>query len=79
MADLPQNAADVEALTRAYGRAVFARLEGRTPVPFSPAWCDERLMEWTMSDEALKLQLFRFIDVLPLLTTAPTVTRHLRE
>ncbi len=70
---------DLERLTRAYGQELFARLEGREPCVFSRAWWDERLMEATMADEALKVELFRFIDVLPLLTEPTTITRHLRE
>src|SRR5438093_3840236 len=70
---------DTEALTVAYGREIFARLGGGRPVPFGPAWWDERLMEWTMGDEAVKVQLFRFIDVLPLLRSPADVNRHLRE
>jgi RHH-type proline utilization regulon transcriptional repressor/proline dehydrogenase/delta 1-pyrroline-5-carboxylate dehydrogenase len=79
MADTPLAQSDVEARTRSYGREIFARLEGRGRLPFGPGWWDDRLMEWTMGDEAVKVQLFRFIDVLPLLTTAEGVTRHLRE
>jgi RHH-type proline utilization regulon transcriptional repressor/proline dehydrogenase/delta 1-pyrroline-5-carboxylate dehydrogenase len=71
--------ADVEALTQDYGREIFARLERAGPLLFSPAWFDDRLMEWTMGNEAVKLQLFRFIDVLPLLRSPPEITRHLRE
>jgi RHH-type proline utilization regulon transcriptional repressor/proline dehydrogenase/delta 1-pyrroline-5-carboxylate dehydrogenase len=78
-ADSGQRAADVEALTQAYGRDIFARLHRAGPVPFSPSWWDERLMEWSMGDEAVKLQLFRFVDVLPLLHTPAAITRHLRE
>jgi RHH-type proline utilization regulon transcriptional repressor/proline dehydrogenase/delta 1-pyrroline-5-carboxylate dehydrogenase len=70
---------DVEALTQDYGREIFARLEQDGPVLFSPAWLDERLMEWTMGSPAVKVQLFRFIDALPLLHSPPEVTRHLRE
>jgi RHH-type transcriptional regulator, proline utilization regulon repressor / proline dehydrogenase / delta 1-pyrroline-5-carboxylate dehydrogenase len=72
-------AIECEELTRRYGRAIFARLEGVGPIPFSPAWWDERLMEMTMGDEAVKLQLFRFVDVLPQLRSPADVTRHLRE
>src|SRR5438046_1701832 len=70
---------EVERLTRAYGQEIFARLDRRGPLLFTPSWWDERLMEWTMGDEAVKLQLFRFIDALPLLTSPPEVSRHLRE
>ena len=70
---------EVEDLTRRYGREVFARIGRAGPVPFSPSWWDDRLMEWSMGDEAIKVQLFRFVDVLPLLRTPADITRHLRE
>jgi RHH-type proline utilization regulon transcriptional repressor/proline dehydrogenase/delta 1-pyrroline-5-carboxylate dehydrogenase len=71
--------AEVEQLTQSFGREIFARLGHATVVPFGPSWWDERLMEWSMGDEAVKLQLFRFVDVLPLLQTPETIVRHLRE
>jgi RHH-type proline utilization regulon transcriptional repressor/proline dehydrogenase/delta 1-pyrroline-5-carboxylate dehydrogenase len=72
-------ATDVEELTQAYGREIFARLDPGGPVPFGPGWWDERLMDWTMGDPAVKVQLFRFIDALPLLRGPADVNRHLRE
>ncbi len=36
-------------------------------------------MEWTMGNEAVKVQLFRFIDALPLLRSPAQISRHLRE
>src|SRR5688500_13092519 len=69
----------LEELTRAYGQEIFARVSQRNPLLFSPRWIDDRLMDWTMHDEVVKVQLFRFIDALPQLHTSETVTRHLRE
>jgi len=37
------------------------------------------VMDRTMHDEVVKVQLFRFIDALPQLQTAESITRHLRE
>jgi RHH-type transcriptional regulator, proline utilization regulon repressor / proline dehydrogenase / delta 1-pyrroline-5-carboxylate dehydrogenase len=71
--------ADLEVRTQAFGREIFERARADATVPFNSTWWDERLMEWTMGDEAVKVQLFRFIDVLPLLTSAPEIARHLRE
>lgn len=72
-------AASVEDRTRAYGSEIFARLTRRGPSFLTPAWWDDRLMEWTMAHEALKVDLFRFVDVLPMLRSTPEITRHLRE
>ncbi|HMF11414.1 MAG TPA: proline dehydrogenase family protein, partial [Gemmataceae bacterium] len=71
--------AEVEALTRDYGRAIFARLSVNGPAPFSPAWLDERMMQWTMAEEALKVHLFRFVEALPRLNSSIQINRHLRE
>jgi RHH-type proline utilization regulon transcriptional repressor/proline dehydrogenase/delta 1-pyrroline-5-carboxylate dehydrogenase len=68
----------LEDLTRRIGLEVFARA-GSGPVPFSLTWWDDRLMELTMGNEALKLQLFRFVDVLPQLQSPQDIVRHLRE
>ncbi len=70
---------DLETLTIRYGHEIFGRLARPTLLPFGPSWWDERLMEWSMGDEAIKVQLFRFVDVLPLLRTPADITRHLRE
>jgi RHH-type proline utilization regulon transcriptional repressor/proline dehydrogenase/delta 1-pyrroline-5-carboxylate dehydrogenase len=75
----PPDSAEVERLTQAYGHDLFARLDRRGPALFTPGWFDDRMMEWSMADEAVKVQLFRFIDALPLLTTPAQITRHLRE
>ncbi|MBY0521776.1 MAG: L-glutamate gamma-semialdehyde dehydrogenase [Gemmataceae bacterium] len=72
-------AVDLEAMTQSYGREIFARLGHDGVLPFSPAWWDTRLMEWTMSDETVMVQLFRFIDALPHLGTTKQVNQHLLE
>ena len=69
----------LEQLTRTYGQEMFARATQRSPLLFTPPWWDERLMDWTMHDEVVKVQLFRFIDALPQLRSAEDITRHLRE
>jgi RHH-type proline utilization regulon transcriptional repressor/proline dehydrogenase/delta 1-pyrroline-5-carboxylate dehydrogenase len=76
--DIQEDAA-LEALTLDYGREIFARVGGHSSVPLGPSWWDERLMNFTMGAEALKVQLFRFIDVLPMLHTPAEINRHLRE
>src|SRR3954465_14350805 len=35
-----------------------------------------RLMDWSMRNEALKVQLFRFVDVLPSLNSSRDIARH---
>src|SRR5262249_26031047 len=76
---IPATADHLEERAQAYGREIFARIDRHGPLPFTPAWFDDRLMNLTMREEALKVQLFRFIDTLPLLRDPATIADHLRE
>jgi RHH-type transcriptional regulator, proline utilization regulon repressor / proline dehydrogenase / delta 1-pyrroline-5-carboxylate dehydrogenase len=68
----------LERRAREIGRELFDRI-GRGPKPWQRAWWDDRLMNWTMSDPQVRVQLFRFIDALPALRSADSVRRHLSE
>jgi RHH-type transcriptional regulator, proline utilization regulon repressor / proline dehydrogenase / delta 1-pyrroline-5-carboxylate dehydrogenase len=65
--------------TREIGREIFSRLHAQHASILTPRWWDDRLMAFTMRDEAVKVQLFRLVDTLPALPTRPAVARHLRE
>jgi len=69
----------LERRTQAFGREIFARVERQAPQAFTPAWLDQLLMDWTMSAEPLKVQLFRFVDALPRLHDPAAIASHLRE
>ncbi|HEY2585020.1 MAG TPA: L-glutamate gamma-semialdehyde dehydrogenase [Tepidisphaeraceae bacterium] len=69
----------LEIRTNLIGREIFSRLRAQHASPFAARWWDERLMAFTMRDEAVKVQLFRLVDALPALRTKPAVARHLRE
>jgi RHH-type proline utilization regulon transcriptional repressor/proline dehydrogenase/delta 1-pyrroline-5-carboxylate dehydrogenase len=70
---------EIEQQTRNIGREIFARLTSETPSVFQLAWWDEKILDWCMRDETLKVQMFRFIDVLPMLKTTEQVASHLQE
>jgi len=72
-------ASAVEAATRDIGRDIWDRLERRQPSVLERRWWDDRLLAWGMSDESVKVQMFRFVDVLPMLRTHGSVTRHLQQ
>ena len=69
----------LEELTRRIGRDLLARIDRSGPLLLSPAWFDDQMMRWSMADEAIKLNLFRFVDVLPTLNHPAELARHLRE
>lgn len=71
--------AAAEAETQRIGRLLWQRLGRRRPSILERRWWDDRLLHWAMADESVKVQMFRFVDVLPMLRTHASVTRHLRE
>ncbi len=75
----PQQLTRIEHTTQEMGRYLFDHLTHRQPRIVERRWWDERLMRWAMHDEAVKVQMFRFIDVLPMLDTPAAVTQHLQD
>ncbi len=71
--------AAIERRTQEIGHYLFEHLDDQRPSVLERRWWDERLMEWAMRDETLKVQLFRFVDVLPMLHTHEAVVGHLHE
>ncbi len=69
----------LEASILACGRELFAALGDEAPSVFNKNWWTGRLMDWSMSHEDFKLQLFRFIDVLPCLTNEQMLGEHIGE
>jgi RHH-type proline utilization regulon transcriptional repressor/proline dehydrogenase/delta 1-pyrroline-5-carboxylate dehydrogenase len=71
--------AAIERTTQEIGRQVFDQLHAGRPGFFSRQWWDDHLTGWALADDAVKVQAFRFIDVLPMLSTSESVVRHLHE
>jgi RHH-type transcriptional regulator, proline utilization regulon repressor / proline dehydrogenase / delta 1-pyrroline-5-carboxylate dehydrogenase len=63
----------------AIGREIFARMAGAKPRLFSRSNLTGQLLEWSMRNEPLKMQLFRLVDVLPMLGSNKEVARHVAE
>ncbi len=61
------------------GRRIFELVDKHPESLFSKAGFYQRLLTISMRDEQLKLQLFRFVDVLPSLRTSGEVVEHLQE
>ncbi len=77
---IPKNQSVRAALQReieARGMEIFARMRGEKPGVFKNV--TGRLMDWSMRNEALKVQLFRFVDVLPTLGSPREIARHAYE
>ena len=61
------------------GRTLAAHNKTRITPIVSQRWWNDLLMDWGMQDEDFKVQLFRFVDVLPTLKTDEQFTRLLVE
>ncbi|MDX1765169.1 MAG: proline dehydrogenase family protein, partial [bacterium] len=61
------------------GREIYRHMADVSRSIFNPDWWSSHLMEWAMKDETFKVQLFRFVDVLPVLKDQKQVTRLLFE
>lgn len=46
---------------------------------FNPEFYTGKLMDWSMRDEEFKINLFRFVDVFPTLSSSAAVVRHAQE
>ena len=70
----------IEARTQVLGKSLFKIMEDHSaPGIFSKKGAYARIMDWSMRDPAFKVQLFRFVDVLPSLSSSAEIVRHLRE
>lgn len=69
----------IESTTLALGREMFDRMSGDRPRFYQSDYWDDFLLRQCMADERLKVQAFRFIDVLPMMHDSADVARHLKE
>jgi RHH-type proline utilization regulon transcriptional repressor/proline dehydrogenase/delta 1-pyrroline-5-carboxylate dehydrogenase len=75
----PAALAAIESRTREVGEFLFTHLEKEHTSVFQRRWWDDQLMNLAMRDESLKVQMFRFVDVLPMLKTTDEIVDHLQE
>src|SRR5437660_2619346 len=68
-----------EADIRRYAEGLYATAAAAPPRLFDRAWWTGRLLEWAIRDEAFKVQLFRFIDVLPALKNQARIKALVEE
>ncbi|HET8944640.1 MAG TPA: proline dehydrogenase family protein, partial [Dehalococcoidia bacterium] len=53
--------------------------DGHRAFTLTPAWWQERLLEWATNDADFRTKLLRFVDVLPTLRTTRSVADHVRQ
>jgi RHH-type transcriptional regulator, proline utilization regulon repressor / proline dehydrogenase / delta 1-pyrroline-5-carboxylate dehydrogenase len=70
---------DVERRAMEIGRELLKSARDFRAGVFSSRFWNDQLMNWSMKDPAFKLQLFRFIDVFPMLRTPALVHDYLTD
>ncbi|MDH3349155.1 MAG: proline dehydrogenase family protein, partial [Desulfobulbaceae bacterium] len=61
------------------GERYWLEMKDRTPSLFDRRYWQGQLLEWVMNDESLKVDGFRFVDVLPVLRTNTALASHVQD
>ena len=59
------------------GKAFFSTVAGEKPSLFNKGAWMGKVMDWSMQNEQFKVQMFRFVDAFPSLTTGKLLTDHI--
>ncbi len=62
-----------------HGKEMFSSISGEKPSLFNKAAWMGKVMDWSMRNEQFKVQIFRFVDAFPSLTTPKLLTDHIKE
>jgi RHH-type proline utilization regulon transcriptional repressor/proline dehydrogenase/delta 1-pyrroline-5-carboxylate dehydrogenase len=68
-----------ERAVQALARSLYQSAARHKPSLFEAKDLLGRMIEWSLSDESLRVALFRFVDVLPSLESSRDIGRHLEE
>ena len=63
----------------ARGKEIFKAIKEDKPSIFNKGAWMGKIMDWSMQNENFKVQMFRFVDVFPSLTTNKLLTSHIQE
>ena len=63
----------------ALGREIWEQMKGEVPGIFNKDFWQGRILEWAMKDPSFRVDLFRLVDVLPVLKSRKQVWSHMRD
>lgn len=69
----------LEPRIRVTGERLIANAGDDHIITLTPAWWQERMMDWATSDPDFRVKLLQFVDVLPALRTGAAVADHVRQ
>lgn len=70
---------DLEAQIAIIGKELFEIAKSEEPGLFNRNYWQGRLLDWVMKDPEFKVDLLRFVDVLPQLTTTQSISDHIKQ
>ena len=70
---------DLEMRVYETGSRLYEMLQAQTPSVLQKKYWTDKITEWSMHDESFKVEMFRFVDVLPYLHKTESIARHIRE
>jgi RHH-type proline utilization regulon transcriptional repressor/proline dehydrogenase/delta 1-pyrroline-5-carboxylate dehydrogenase len=70
---------EIEKEVLSLGTEIFNEAQAASASIFHSDFYTGKLIEWAMDDEEFRVSLFRFVDVLPSLTSAAEIIRHVQE
>ena len=69
----------LEARIREWEERLSGSAGAHPPLTLTPAWWQERLLQWATNDPEFRVKLLRFVDVLPTLRSARAIADHVRQ
>ena len=69
----------LELKTKQIGKEIFQKVKSSKTSFFDRSFWSAKLMDLGMKDEKLKIELFRFVDVLPTLKSDEQISKHIQE
>ncbi len=61
------------------GQELWQRIRGEVPGIFNKGYWQGKILDWAMADPSFKVDLLRFVDVLPTLQTTEQISQHVAE
>jgi len=71
--------ADTESRIHSLGNRLWDRIRDKTPGAFNREFWVGKVLEWAMDDRSFKVDLFRLVDVLPVLEKSEQVREHIQD
>jgi RHH-type proline utilization regulon transcriptional repressor/proline dehydrogenase/delta 1-pyrroline-5-carboxylate dehydrogenase len=79
MSEILTDSQTIDAEIMRLGEQLWARVRGQVPSVFDKGYWQGKILEWAMRDPSFKIDMFRFVDVLPTLVETEQVSQHVRE